>query len=477
MPKDNEQAALRLISLIQQHETFLNQFGECFIVIDFDQNKQVWNIESHQFKEWLMYQHYEQFGSTVSSSAFNDALTVMMGKTRFQSPTIETNKRIAKSEDSYFLDLGTSNWSSVKINRLGWSVIAENPANFIRFAGSLPLPTPRPGADIKDITEFLNLSSEDDLLLTLAFVLECMRPETPYPVLLLDAEQGSAKSTTQKYIKSLIDPAAMHLRVAPDSITDIFVAARNDHILSYNNISSLSSKEQDALCCLSTGGGYSKRKLFTDLEESMIDIKRPVILNGIGSIGSSADFLDRCILLQLPKIESNSRKSEQALSKEFATKHPTLLYSLLDLFANTLAILPFVALKESPRMTDFAELGTAMCIALGESESKFLDIYKQNLQKSNEEIIDANPVALGVQSILSSPNIGSIECNFNQLLNELRRSQIDQASLPKSPRGLASALKRVAPALRRSGILVEFDKIRRSDGFYVKIMDERGSIK
>lgn len=205
----------------------------------------------------------------------------------------------------------------------------------------------------------------------------------------------------------------------------------------------------------------------------MTDIKRPTILNGIGSIASASDFLDRCILLQLPMIDSITRKSELFMQEEFQQAHPSLLGALLDLFVNSLAILPSIKLKETPRMSDFARLGSAMCIALGQPESKFIQIYNENQNKGNQECIEANPTALSILNLLDRGKRESIECNFIQLLNTLKRIEPDTTVLPKNPRSLASALKRSAPALRRTGIQIYFDPIRRSNGYNVTITDER----
>jgi len=472
MKKNNDQPSLRLISLIEKYDLFTNQHGECYISIDLNNKTQIWPLDSNQLKDWLLFKHYETFGNAASSSALNDALAVAHGRARFQSPEIYTNNRFGQNA-AYYLDLATPEWQSIKMSPGEWTINKDSSSCFIRTSSMRPLPLPTNGGDLSTFKQFLNIPSQDDFLLVLAYLLECMRPDTPFPILLIDGEQGSAKSTTQKYIKSIIDPSSMTLRVAPNSIQDIFVAARNDYIVSYNNLSDLSAKEQDAICCLSTGGGYSKRKLFTDMDESMTDIKRPTILNGIGSIASASDFLDRCILLQLPMIDSTTRKSELFMQEEFQQAHPSLLGALLDLFVNSLAILPSIKLKETPRMSDFARLGSAMCIALGQPESKFIQIYNENQNKGNQECIEANPTALSILNLLDRGKRESIECNFIQLLNTLKRNEPDTTVLPKNPRSLASALKRSAPALRRTGIQIYFDPTRRSNGYNVTITDER----
>ncbi|WP_298225230.1 hypothetical protein, partial [Acidocella sp.] len=99
--------------------------------------------------------------------------------------------------------------------------------------------------------------------------------DTPFPVLELVGEQGSAKSTTQSVLRSLVDPNKVMLRGRPKTVEDIFVAARNNWLVSYENLSGLTAEQQDAFCTLSTGGGFASRQLYTNGEEHVMETKRP----------------------------------------------------------------------------------------------------------------------------------------------------------------------------------------------------------
>ena len=464
---------MKILSLINNQNTFVNQFNECFISIRLKDHTEIWPIDSHKLKDWLLYEYFQSFDEIASKSALNDALGVIQGKAKFQSPSIITHNRCAKSGDNYYVDLAVQNSQAIEISLEEWKIVKKSNVCFIKSSGIRPLPIPKRNGKLEDIKKFINVPDNDDFLLVIAFLLESLRPETSYPILLIDGEQGCAKSTTQKYIKSIIDPSSMSLRVAPKSIQDIFVAAKNDHIISYNNLSDLTREEQDAFCCISTGGTYSKRKLFSDMDECSTEIKKPVILNGIGAIASAPDFYERCILLNLPRINSKSRKSELQLDKEFREAHPMLLGAIIDLFTKAISIVPQIKLTDSPRMMDFAILGTAMCTALGYNHNKFVDIYFKNQIKGNLFSIDSNPAATGIIKMLDTIPAKSISCTFSQLLEKLKPYYTESSFYPKSPKALASSIKRIAPALRRIDIKVDLDPIRRSDGYHVLIIDNR----
>src|ERR1017187_10138958 len=67
----------------------------------------------------------------------------------------------------------------------------------------------------------------------------------------------------------------------PREERDLLIAANNSWIVAYDNLSGTSQWLSDALCRLSTGGGFSTRELHSDNEEILFEATRPVILNGI----------------------------------------------------------------------------------------------------------------------------------------------------------------------------------------------------
>jgi len=71
----------------------------------------------------------------------------------------------------------------------------EVPIRFRRAPGMLPLPEPCAGGSVGDLRSFLNVRSDDDFELALAWLLAAMRDRGPYPVLALMGEQGSAKTS------------------------------------------------------------------------------------------------------------------------------------------------------------------------------------------------------------------------------------------------------------------------------------------
>jgi len=211
-----------------------------------------------------------------------------------------------------------------------------------------------------------------DQPMVLTWLSEYLRAETPHVVLELVGEQGSAKSSTQRALRRLIDPNQADLRAAPKSVEDVWIAARNSHMVSLENLSYLQPPYQDALCVLATGGGYSARTPYTNAEETIIELRKPIVLNGISVIVTAQDLLDRCLHIDLPTI--HSRELAGDIETRFEDAQPALVGAVLDLFVKVLAMLPSVVIspEQRPRMADFAALGEAVFRVQGQQASSGL---------------------------------------------------------------------------------------------------------
>src|SRR5256886_5689169 len=121
----------------------------------------------------------------------------------------------------------------------------------------LALPVPLPGGALDDLRPFLNVADDGDYRLLVTWLLAALRPRGPYPVLVLHGEQGSAKSTTARVLRMLIDPNGAPLRAEPHDDRDLMIAATNGWIVALDNLSHLPPWLSDALCRLATGGAFA----------------------------------------------------------------------------------------------------------------------------------------------------------------------------------------------------------------------------
>jgi hypothetical protein len=170
-----------------------------------------------------------------------------------------------------YLDLCDEAWRALEIDSAGWRVIDTPPVRFRRTAGMLPLPKPVTGGSIEDLRPYLNMRSNTDFVLIVAWALAALRDRGPYPVLALFGEHGTAKSTLAKLLRALIDPNSAPLRALPREDRDLFISATNGHVLVFDNLSFLADWISDTLCRLATGGGFATRQLYTDQDEVLFE--------------------------------------------------------------------------------------------------------------------------------------------------------------------------------------------------------------
>ncbi len=451
-----ETQSSRLMKLAQEVELFHTPDREAFGTVSVNSHKETFPIKSRAFRDWLTLQHWNQESAMPSSQAVQDVVYGLSGQARFEGKTKGVHLRVAEFDGALYLDLGNDHWDAVKMTADGWSVTNDPRVKFRRTAGTLPLPKPEKGGDISELKQFANVS-ENDWPLALAWLTANFRPNKPFPVLVLHGEQGSGKSTTAKVLRLLIDPNKSPLRSSPKDERDLMIAANNSWVISLDNLSSMSVALSDSLCRLSTGGGFATRELFSDGEEVLLSLTRPVILNGIDEVINRSDLLDRAILLHLPRL--TTRFDETTFWLEFENARPRLLGALLDAVCVALArIEGTTALAreggiELPRLADFTLWGVAAEIGLGLPEGQFLAHYKGNREGVHDLALDCDPFAEKILEFMRYKTVwtGLPSELFDEVLRITAHNLSNSRGFPKSAQSIGKRLSLLAPNLREHG--------------------------
>ncbi|KXG78872.1 hypothetical protein AN618_02100 [Fervidicola ferrireducens] len=465
--KERETQAQQIVNLALAAgvELFHDPQGKAYATIPINGHKETCPITSRgsgPFRSWLRRLFFEKYGKPPGNQALQDAIGVLEAKAQFDGPEHSTNIRIAQNAGKVYVDLANESWKIIEITPgYGWRIIEahECPVKFIRPKGALPLPEPRSGGTIDDLKRFLNIQSDDDFKLIIAWLLAALRPQGPYPILMLEGEQGTGKTTAARVLRSLIDPNISPVRTPPKDERDLAINAANNWVICYDNLSGIPIWLSDALCRLSTGGGFSTRQLFTDDEEVILEACRPVILTGIDEIASRHDLLDRCIIVNLQPIPEEQRKDETAFWREFEEARPGILGALLVVVSLGLENLDRVKLDRLPRMADFAKWVTA-CESSGVlwEEGGFMAAYTENRSEAVESALENDVLATAIRILLEERD--EWEGTAKDLLEALAVYVDDSTkrtkAWPSNPRTLSSRLRRAATFLRQSGIEVEF---------------------
>lgn len=448
---DKQSQASLLVKYVEQRFDLFHDSNKDVFVRDLKTGESR-SLASRQFRDCLVAGFYMDTGKAPRDQSIREALTTLAGLGRFHGEIRDVHLRTAGGNGEYWLDLAApGNSRAVRLRPGHWEIIEDVEVAFVRPESMQPLPEPTPGGSIDALWNVANIP-RGSRLLALTWMIECLRPETPFPVMELLGEQGSAKSTTQTAMRRLIDPNACDLRGAPKTVEDVFVSAGACAMVSYENISHLPAPMQDALCVLATGGGFAKRKLYSDAEESVITVKRPIILNGISAAVTAQDLVDRAITIETPVI--TERHEVTGLWREYEEKRAHLLGALLDIAVKALAVLPDMSIPadERPRLVEFALLGMAVAKAAGHTPEDFLREFNVCRQESLARTIDASPVAAAVVDMIEARphGITAPAKEILLVLEQYRPTGCD--SWPRSAKGLGDALRRAAPALRQIDI-------------------------
>jgi len=424
-----------------------------------DGHREHWPIKSKGFTQWLASQFYAQTQRVASSQSMQDVLNTLEGKATFEGSVYPRHLRVAEHEGRIYIDLADGAWRAIEVDATGWRIVADPPVRFHRPKRMLPLTVPERGGTIADLRRFVNVADED-WPLVLAWLVGALRPASTYSILKFSGEQGSAKSTQTRVLRAFVDPNICPTRGATRSERDLMIAAENGWVCAFDNLSYITPELSDALCRLSTGGGWGVRSHYENDEETVFNAKRPIILNGIEDVGTRSDLMDRSLIIELPRFNDEDRLPETVLHREFEAAQPGIFGALLDAVSAALRNLPSVEQSKTvwPRMADFAQWAVAAEEALGLNPGEFLQAYWDNRNSANQTALDSSVIVPQLKMVLSQWK-GFYQGTATHLLNELSIGIDTRArEWPKSPRALSGKLSRLAPNLRLAGMKVEQSK-------------------
>ncbi len=422
-------------------------------VIPMPSRQEVWRVYSTGYEEWLRSTFWRAKEAGVADSTMKAALATLAAAGINDGEEVEIHVRAAQDESGYLIDLCDDRWRAVRVTPHGWQVLDHSPVYFTRTQSMRALPEPEYGGDIGLLWQHTNIPGNRRVMV-LTWLLDSFRPDTPFPVLELVGEQGSAKSTTQSVLRSLVDPNKVMLRGRPKTVEDIFVAAANNWLVSYENLSGLTAEQQDAFCTLATGGGFASRQLYTNGEEHVMETKRPVVLNGIAVVATRPDLIDRVVHADMPTILAEARRDDADTSAAWERDRPKVFGALLDLFSAALAILPSVKLTHKQRMADYERFGEAVARALGFAPGDFQRDYAELVRAGIDRALESNAVAQVLDKYFEDRiTPWNWQGTAGQLYDLLNTQHVpDRSTWPRSPKGLADQLRRIAPAYRVKGI-------------------------
>ncbi len=422
-------------------------------------HREHWPVRSREFRMWLSAKFYEGTGGVIGGQALEDGLRIIEARAVHDGREYPTFVRVGEDRGKLYLDLCDDRWRVVEITKDCWKIRTDAPLKLMRSPSMRPLPEPEGGGMIEELTRFVNLS-EDQFMLTVAWLVAALRPRGPYPILVANGEQGSGKSAFARLVRSLIDPSAAPIRSVPRDDHNLLISAFNSHVIAFDNLSWMADWLSDALSRLCTGGGFATRTLHTDRDETIFEGQRPIVLNGIPLLTARADLADRAITVHLKTIPEDERRPEEEFWTDFAQARPRILGALLNAASAAIRHLPNVVLDRPGRMADFEKWLTAAEPGLGWEKGAFRTVYHENRHDVSESSFEADPVAVAIHDFVLKQYPGDgwngtateLLAALNERISEtMRRSKI----WPQSREAMGNGFDRVKPLLRAKRFSVD----------------------
>jgi hypothetical protein len=408
---------------------------------------------------WLRRLMWEQEEKAVNGEYLKTAAGTLAAQAEFSGEVRELHTRAAWHEGALYYELRPGR--VVKAGSAGWGFDPNPPVLFRRFPNLKPLPDPERGGSVKALAGYANLKTSRDKRLFTAYATTLALPHVGRPIFNTAGAMGSGKTTIQRVLKRAWDPTAPEtVRADP---RDFLQKASHAFILMLDNQNTVPEWAADTFCRLVTGEADSKRKLYSDDEDIIVEIRRAVLLNGINVPTDRGDVLDRSLPVELERIPDGERRTEEALWERFEREHPKLLGALLDVLSRAIALKPSLKMSRRPRLADWGEYAASVYEVLGWGAEQFLTDWDEVVKVQNQATLDGSPVAQAIIRFMEDKEeytggASELHKKLEGVAESLGVSIVRDKAWPKSARWLWKRIKEVLPVLAAVGIEAKRDR-------------------
>ena len=481
--QENQKAGDKLIDLVMSKcELFSNLEGKAYARFIIDSHNEVYAIKSQEFIDYLNLWHYRETQRAPSKTAIETAISSLSAIARFDGLQEPVYMRIAQIGQTIYIDLCNKKWQVVEVSSEDIKVLDNSPVAFTRNNKMKSLPTPTVDydydydyarEDIKLILKHINVKEDQLPLITGWLLMAIQNSKAAYPVLIVNGPAGSGKTTACEMLRELVDPNAANLISQPKT-SEIRVVGAENHVLGFDNLSKVNPDFSDALCKIATGDNQVIRELYTTNSSFTVNIKKPIMLNGIPELAKRPDLVSRSVKLTLHKIDQ-IKTSEQAWY-DFNQDKPRIFNALLYGCCIALATYENIKINDMTRMSDFCKFATASHLAFGWSESQFMDAYRANVKSSHVDALESSMFTTAIMKMFERESL--FEGRPLELLEHLEDKMyasekiVRSSRWTKTPKGVMEALDRAEDSLAAIGINYEKYKDRTNKTFIKLQLDK-----
>lgn len=461
-----------------QNTLFSDQRQDPYIAVG-KTGGQVIKLTSKEFERWLRNYLIKKYQKFQGLDAIIDIIqTMLIYEAEINGEHHKLSTRLCSTDDckgnpmEITYDTGDGK-HAVSITPEDWSV-QDVPIAFLHHRHQKPqcLLERHGDCSIEVLRPLLSEFKDNrEWLVVMAYIVSLYVPDIPKPLLNISGDNGSGKTLTARRIVELVECSSLDngLPVIKNG-QELMRLANKNAVLLLDNLSNVSLSLSDELCRISTGASLAKRSLYTDDEDWICEVCRPVIITGIPStLLQREDILDRTIPIKVSRISETKRRTQSELDAEFTKLKPYLLGSIYNILSKALKLLPSVKLEKLPRLADWARLSYAVCESMdGHNGQEFLDAYQYILDRQTDMAVESSLVCQACRLLVSqtgkwegtASQLYDIKLPFNGLVGyeddyEARCYLVNHPDWPKSPATLGKELERCKTTLEKIGINVK----------------------
>lgn len=414
---------------------------------------------------------------------------------RRSGETTEVFLRVADLDGVIYVDLGPGRIQRISAD--GLTLLDDAAAGvplFRRGAGVGQLPNPEEfktaDAALSYLLKFLIAQfglSADQALAIAVTLCEWHRTGTPHPILELVGPAGSGKSMLGDFVLACVDPAGDGGRLTVGtSGPDIAAAAQQRYVLPLDNAGRLDKTTSDILCVVSTGGTLLVRLLYTTGETASLKLHRPLIVTAVSPVCTAPDLQTRVFRIELAG-RTTGYTAEGQLRAIWGAEKARISGAIYCLLAGALRELPAVRMDANwgHRLVDTDQMGEAIARSCGLKPGRFIAAAGRLRESMIRRSAAGDPFMIGLLGVLRElalkpthseqlslhavlqlkPAVavvaydGRIEITarpsaIHSLCSIHSSSYLRDNLIPRTPRGLADAVRRVHPMLTGLGVAV-----------------------
>lgn len=387
-------------------------------------------------------------------------------------PRVQHWQRCADHERAMWIDLGRPSWDAIRITAHDCRVVDGRAVPFLRPRGMLPLPRParRPDA-LAQLRGLLPPMAEGDFMGCVLFLLACLLPKGPAPLLVLSGPGGSFKSTTALMLRRLVDPNVQGLSALPERARDLTTMGEHGRVLVLDNLSELDDQWVDHLCKRSQGVTSAYRTNYTDRGLTLLCLRGPTLLTSAINLVGRWELARRCLFVDLGRDRPVHRGiAQQDLERRLTDLAPGVLETLARGLQVGLENLSKVHEFGQFSLVDFARFAQAAAPAFGWTAEAVRSELDAHVARQKLIVVDNDPVAYAICDMvhdLARKAIGRLSFDDGQglpwtgnvamllrALNERNPASRYARDWPQHPSQLGRRLEQIKDALTEVGVVM-----------------------